>query len=994
MPLIGLQRLIQTRQVSNLIPKVRSRPTSISSRHSQVALVEKISAQIPSRSPGGRNASTSIQNTEVARHSDTFLYGRSGLPVDLENLLAPKRRHNAAAWVEVIDAYLPAKFRLEVPNLSGGPWNPVAVQPIDTLPQILAQARQSSKVDLLSYLGVYQGRWEAVMWLVTAMMEHHSDGGDMGKQSRDGLKLSWLSEQETLETMTNDPIHINAVRVSNIPLDQLTKGEEERNAGTSLRWRGLGQIWQSLGVMILQAADRSPEDPSYSLVMTQVFRILAHLHRISAFPDTIYNYVPALDQTVLRRPPTLHLLSRRIMSALSDVEFNFQWEEEIVKYQKQGYDLAKTTIPPKVREFGPELWLDLVLWACVEGGWVSEGVWIIGEVERRKSLREKQWSVISWEEICARKAPKLDWTSILKLEIDRTRLNQVGSIGIASGSDSTVDMGTRTISQEVVQALVDGLLNIASSRQRLSGQSFSEVRQNIATCRSLLERGRPELDDKSLNSTVLRLLENTGIDARHSLGILQQSIDLRAALIKKDSGANLTALKQDVDFDEIAAMLGLLHRCLYGFAQGGNLQASLAMFRKIQNIVDNKREETIQAFAETLRMREQSPDACKNMTLNAQKDATLLSPLIPVNALVAFVNIITDSKYYDLGYWLLQNQDTDGGPLSPELYSDRNFQPALLHFATAVADNNVLTKILEKLETPLSEEILHALLQCQIVLGKWSGVEELLEHFQKTPGMTWKACDAMALARAILRMEHGAHGAHTKEHVSEAQDLLCNLVRGKYNSDRDPSELPDLTEIRLANQIGKILSPLPGSLSKVYAENPSQTSRCRASIPIPPDAFNIVLEALVECHGPSAGKSLWKRWCNEPGESSISTTKYLNSHGDRPGPVASEDHERVVHPKPYMVRNILRPILKIQQRYLQSKTDEQGQNVTTSDVKKGPKPFAEETDEKHVGIIRSLKKEEQEILDWGIEMYSKFGMSEKEIRIETSSKHRERKTRS
>ena len=112
--------------------------------------------------------------------------------------------------------------------------------------------------------------------------------------------------------------------------------------------------------MILQAADRSAEDPDYTVIMSHVFLILGHLHRINAFPDSIYNYAPPVDSTVLQRPPTLHLLSRRIMSTLSDIEWGLKWKEMTTDALSQGFELPKASVQPKIREFGPELWLELV----------------------------------------------------------------------------------------------------------------------------------------------------------------------------------------------------------------------------------------------------------------------------------------------------------------------------------------------------------------------------------------------------------------------------------------------------------------------------------------------------------------------------------------------------------------------------------------------------------------------------------------------------------
>lgn len=45
-----------------------------------------------------------------------------------------------------------------------------------------------------------------------------------------------------------------------------------------------------------------------------------------------------------------------------------------LEVSKLGYDLSKVSVQPRIREFGPELWLDLVLWACVEEVGLQKGL--------------------------------------------------------------------------------------------------------------------------------------------------------------------------------------------------------------------------------------------------------------------------------------------------------------------------------------------------------------------------------------------------------------------------------------------------------------------------------------------------------------------------------------------------------------------------------------------------------------------------------------------
>ena len=923
------------------------------------------------------------------RHIDGFEYGPSGLPIDLESIFTQRHLPRTTEWATLIDPYLPPELRVEVENSAGGQSNSTNMRPINTLPQVLARVRQQSNIDLLSYVGVQQGRWEAVLWLVKKMMEQDVGYEETEKDPKTLSKMLWPSLGENLDDLTGESIHVGSPGFARVSLASVMKNNEEQNPviGHSIKHKSLAQIWQSLGTMILQAADRSPDDPKYSLIMTQVFRVLGHLHRTSAFPNLIYYYTSPTDQTVLQRPPTLYLLSKRIMSTLSDVEFDLQWKEDVLKFQQQGYELKKPGLIPRIREFGPELWMDLVLWACVEGGWVNEAAWIIRQIERRKASPETQWLVISWQQICARKAPESDWFSILRFQIDKTRLNQIGGIGIATGSDLTVDMGTRTISSEVVMAVLDGLLNIHTADQD-TNPVFTL--QRIINCKNLLERGHSALDAKWLNAMIVRIIEATGFNDREAPGLLQQILDVRPVTANLSSTES-TYSAYNADADDTAAILGLLHRNLHNHAEKDNLRRSLSVFQKIQATVDAKRDQHLDAFATELDMRLDGKDELQDLMDTSKTRQTIaLPPPIPVPTLIAFLDLIMENKFYGLGKWLLQNEDIDGGVIDPELYADPNLQPALLRFANASADDGLLTKVLTKIEAPISLPVLHSLLRCQVATGKWPAVQKLFKHFQTTPGASWSASDVFAVAGAILRLEHGPSDIQTKEQLSQAREILVHLLRGQYNSPRDPSEPVNLSEVKLANQLGRIVDSQPDILKTVVTDTSRDINRAHTSVPIPSDAFNIFLGASIDVKGPSAGRALWEQWCRKPLDPSANTSPIIKQFGGR-APVTNPSSvtdapEKVVTPTRQMLRNILRPILQVRPRT--------SPTIKITDQKESEKSKAKAPDPSSINNAyvsnpedveiekRPLTTQEQEILDWGVAMYKEFGLSDIEINHE------------
>ena len=918
---------------------------------------------------------------------DGGIYSKHGLPLEVKDLVSSPRRLKPGPWATAIEPYLPLNLRLGHKNASQESIQHERLRPIRTLPDFLSIARLSCQADLLSYIGVYQERWEAVIWLVKAMTEKYPSHEKMENISRQLPPLLWSTVNQSLDAVTESAIEVETPPPSEMQrehsrwyggdsLDQYPwlYNPDHRNDPHISRRKSLGQIWQSLGTMILQAADRSPEDPSYSIIMTQVFRILGHLHRINALPDSIYNYTPATDPTVLQRPPTLYVLSKRIMSTLSDVEFGLQWEETVTKALSQGYDLAKAPVQPRIREFGPELWLDLVLWACVEGGWISEGAWIVMEIQKRMDAKDTRWSTISWAEICEKGEPTLDWISIIKYQIEKTRLNQVGGLGMATGSDLTIDMGTRTISREVVLALLDGLLNDPLSTAEGLSMTAVELRRSIIACKSLLECNHPGLDGNFMYAVILRVLESFE-DVKEQPGALSRLLDLRSTEFKQTiRGSSTTTTAHEHRLDDSAAVLGLHHRNLHYFSVDGNQEGSLQTLRKIQSTVDTHREGRILAFARELKERLREGDDASDLS-----KADVLAPVqpaqIPLSALASFIDMVTESRLFDLGNWLLLNEDIDGGLIDPALCSDENLQPALLRFGTATSNSRLLTKVLLGLKMPLPHPVIHALLRFQVALGKWTAVEELLEYVKFTPNMGWRPSDVTAIAKAILQMEHESVDKADDDSISRALSIIQNLVNGKYNSKADPSQLiPDFSQARMANQLGRILQTLPGSLSKITTRLSGEDLRAHTSAEIMPHTFNVIVQVVADLHGSHAGKKLWDQWCRVP-----DAPKWK-----QPSRPPFGNSERVVTPNLSMLRSVLRPALATRRRLYAAMKEEL---IKSRGSKTATTTTTTTTDEEGPSSVAIREKyrlgdDDQEILSWGITMFKKFGVTEEEINVE------------
>ena len=865
-------------------------------------------------------------------------------------------RDDPKAWLAILDTYLPKELRSKPHNETCGSCENPKLQPICSLPFLLSTSRATTplKLDLLSYLGVYQSRWDGVIWLVKELLKKSE--GD-GRSEIRAQRSPWeyeMARSRSLDDMSSDYILFEARAFSSQPFQSLDKTTENGSPSALPQdSKGLGQVWASTACMILEATDRPMEDPNRQIIMSKVLEILAHLHHIDALPSTIYSYSHARDPSVTRKPPTLYLLAYRVITILSDSAWKAHHEE--VRKQAlsagakdwyKGHVIEGPTIQPRVNTLGTEVWLDLVLWCCVEGGWITEAAWIVREMAKRKG--SLKWHAIEWNSIREQPEPKLNWSARIELEIARSRMNQIaGGIGIAgqSGAPPAVEMGHRTISQEVILALMDALANTINPTS--PGNSATMVVRSLGACRGILGRNYISLEESILNRSILGVVESGMIDPQRTPQDLERILEMAPSHLTKsgsESSAVQTASPAHAYGEEYsAACIGLLHETLHYFAVQGNLQGTLRSFRKMQALVDNNRRRSILGFAEYLKHRERegnSRDELFSESINNLLPGVY--PQMPVYVLASWLDLITQTAQHELGEWLLYSDEVDGPLIPPSLYSEEGLQPALLHFAEATADGELFSNVSAKLKPPLSPDIMRVLLHCQIRLEKWDAAEEILVHFQNDRDVRLLPGDIMAVARAILRLEQIASkqtldGAlDISRSLGRARSLLQDILQGRYSRSREPSEPRDYSDIRILSQIGRILRSIPGTLAQIPLHPFGGVGRANAPISISTVAFNILIEGVVDAHGSSQGRKTWDLWCRPVGHR---TGRQPDVHPDIGSP------ELVVDPSLQTLRIVMRPIVKVK---AEKNRDEQ----------------------------------EASLVSWAWDKYQRFGLTPKEIENE------------
>ena len=848
------------------------------------------------------------------------------------NLALSPQRREPESWVDLIEGFLPSTLRAQdhVGKSEIG-------DDAQHLPLLLSKARSTTplKLDILSYMGIRQGRWDAVKWLIKHLAKSGQTEVLQKQYKMDKGVIPWAVAEPNpygdfaLDRITEIPVCFTTTTEGSRSIlltstRQLRLSFESNN--THSGW--LGQIWAALACMTLYAAESPAGDSRGATAMSCVLELIAYLHHIDAVPRMIYNYSKASDISGVQRPPTLSLMAYRIMAVLSDSAWKAHEEEVRKEAQvigtKRSYN--RQEIPgPKIRPFitdiGKEMWLELILWCCVEGGFLQEAGWVVSEMLRRKG--DMAWKVIEWCEIEHPTNPKLNWSAMAELQMAQTCYNQMGK-GLGSFGPSElsplVDMGARTISREVILSLMDGLSNSM-------GPAF-EVQQHLAACKNLLGKKRPlMLETSTFNKVLVDLFDPGRWELEKHPGIADKFLDFVPNLKgnNEDYGISIVSDEMEEADTEVYSMasFGLLHRTLYAHIRMGNIHAALRTFHRIQRLIDADRARRVDDFHEVLKRRAEAGDDDELISENINSIIPCVYPQIPSHILSAFLDLLNDTHFYDFGHWLLYSDEVDGPVISPAQYSEVNLQGALLRFATATQNGQLFAAVSHKLCAPLAPDILRTLLHCQITLGKWDAAEEVLKHFQNERGLGWEATDITVVARAVLRLENTNNGDPLS--LEKARLLLQNFLNGHFNSYKDPSKAADYSQYRQLSQIYRMLRKVGGCLIRLRAPPFSSINRLSAPTGIPSEAFNILLEGVVETYGSHRGQRMWCQWC-EPSFSNL---------------VPEDAAEKVVAPNMQSLRILMRPLV------------EKGTTIYDS-----------------------------KLIEWAVNMYKYFGLTEKEIRYE------------
>ena len=562
-------------------------------------------------------------------------------------------------------------------------------------------------------------------------------------------------------------------------------------------------------------------------------------------------------------------------------------------------------------------------------------------------------------------------------------------------------LGDNTVSSEVVARTADGLLSDVEHRANSTNVSWTTLRNNIAQCKLLLDRQQHDLDPTFWNSVVLRLIKAGGSLLEKRPALLSGVLDLapsvqRGNFLTVYNGDELVIHEQEPQVHS-AATFGILHKTLDNYIHLGNLEGALMTFRRLQKFTDDNRTSLI--YSTTTGAIDSVISELDVTEANERIDVAAADMAIPENTMAAFLDMIINAKLLELGRWLIYSKDVDGPVITFASLRSSIIQPALLRFAMATADSDLLIRILKQMgaqsETH-SADNLRSILHCQIVLRKWAKVIDMLEHFKNERSINLETFDLMVFASQVVRQENAIHRtAASATDLSQALDLFKEILDGKYNPAPDRSKPQDYSYSRKVNQVIRILASVPGGLAEVAGPLVQHSGQAHATTDISVESFNILLDSIVEARGPMAGKKLVGEWCRIPESSelqvgtSTSGPETIMSHQRRSDPqpgilplLTYEDTthaEKVVDISRQTIRIILWPIL--QPPMPESLPSPEPSTVHKASLYAEAKAISIRRDLDTHFRVPELQKANPEdpLVIWAVAMYRRLGMTDEEI---------------
>lgn len=817
------------------------------------------------RLPRTHNTTTNLQAQELLKYASDATTTNSG------------RSQGLPRWIHRLNEHLPPELRiLEDGSLHVKDIGLARNFDAESLEKVFASAQKEGDVDLLPWL-VEKGYRKTAVWLMQAILSLSSSKSNI-PTLRVPSNIVW--PENIFKSIKFKPVKTS--RISEPPTKPVDINIHFGDREVSATARLLTDVWTSLGVLIVNSAQKIADDTTDDNMLT-VLLVLAHVHNVGMMPDNVYAYTHLPRTTHVQRPPILNLVSGRILAALSDVTWRQQQDDAIALATRMGMsikDLSNNApggrFRLKVRPLAPEIWLELILWCCIESNQTTAALSIIARLTQEA---ENPWFAMRWTSPQARDSDRslIDW--------DRVKLRHGGAAGSIEGysrEEPFVHVPDKTISVEVVLALVDKLLSsLVSSSLIHTGKveplrarkDLRRLRRTMADIESVMAFLEPhDLPPDYFDYLESRLLQQDAFDLRHA------PVDLYRWTKRMRSIRDLKRVSPERKFEQSLRLdsiqmqsqlhVGMQHQALNALIEFGDVHNTLALFNEMQESVDEKKVASIKSFWK--RQQQLQMASTKEIASFSPKhhlEFTNCHGQLPYYKLAGLLNLISDTNLIGLGRWLLYAEEVDGAALPEHVWDLPCMTNALYRFAAVSQDKDLLETAMAKGSRKLLPSIktLRALADADMSLLHFRRVRMTLKTLKDASGGGFGLSNVANLAATLLRLEESNTDNDAALQRNATFMLKDMLIEGRYDSRRNEFTLQAKRNFK--QQIHHMLT--------VFLCFPSTTigkfaRRYRAmfspsNLPVlPARDFNVILSAAIEIYGAGFGRTMWERFCTNP----------------------------------------------------------------------------------------------------------------------------------
>ena len=836
---------------------------------------------------------------------------------------------DAQDWNSRLDPYLPLQLRSKtwLENLAAFE----GVRSAESLPPILEEARLVYPQTILAHLGLVQGKWDAALWLTKALVSCKPEGIiDVTQVLQLESNRTWAEIRGFAPTWV-DPLEIlkePSKRIqSHNTLDALTGNALVSSRQHRALWQSaIGQVWQCLGHVVIEASNLDVQDRSR--MMSFVYQVIAHIHTEGAASPRIYQFDKMEVPSPICKPPYLHLMSSRIMAALSDAmwkitEPKLMGDAAMVaaNYAYKGLEMPGSELNPRVQPLGPEVWLEFILWSCIHGSHFIEAGNLIQHANSQQGTQK--WKTKGWRGLQA--ALNKRW----EFEKNKSRLRQwfdriAGTREGYSQKPPAVTLGEKTLSREVVAATAHGLVSAdASGTDR--HQRVAAVWSSVLSCRSMTCDHKSSIEALFWESILFKLFEDSngagtpsGDGASRKL-MLAEAAEQNLMLFEMRES---TSLAQQLAENRTSSLHPILLRALDQCVKREDVLGVAKTFEMLKGGVDRNMDDLI--------------DEEHSMMEGPAVPTILLTAYVPCHIVADLFNQVTKAKAHSLGRTLLPMLDPSLGSsiiYGPTVSKSNIVQNSLLRFANAFSDKDLETSVVSRVtgnSNELPDGLILELLHSQLTTSNWDNAETLLLHVQFERRLALSAVDIANIAALQIRRPRAPNIRH----------ILESVLNREYLPPPDYSKPPNYLNFRILNQMSRLLASIPGGQT-LYAERYIvSTGQASNPIAIPSEAFNILLRQVVTVSGVPSGISFFEHWCNQnPRPLPVGGAIETASPSSR---TLNDDNGPIVQPNMQTLRVLTAPSLRVLQDRLEKEQKPKLRFLTASE------PLHDQTEDQSV----------------------------------------------